>query len=74
MLGAAVKIPVMIEVPELTKDGRPHSEDPKFWEVWTGNVERQINWKAIADDWQGIHPLSEENVQQEETPEDDVPF
>lgn len=74
MLGAAVKIPVMIEVPELTKDSRPHSEDPKFWEVWTGNVERHINWKAIADDWQGIHPLSEENVHQEETPEDDVPF
>ncbi|PKN74146.1 MAG: ATPase [Candidatus Cloacimonetes bacterium HGW-Cloacimonetes-3] len=74
MLGAAVKIPVMIEIPELSKEVRPQSEDPKFWEVWTGNVERQINWKAIADDWQGIHPLSEENVQQEETPEDDVPF
>ncbi|HOD17752.1 MAG TPA: DUF87 domain-containing protein [Candidatus Cloacimonadota bacterium] len=53
ILGAAVKIPVLIELPELSKEIRPHSEDPKFWEVWTGYSERPINWKKIADDWQG---------------------
>ncbi len=74
MLGAAVKIPVMIEVPELTKDGRPHSEDPNYWEVWTGIEDRPINWKNIADDWQGILPTTKGNVQQEEIPEDDDPF
>ncbi|MNU05003.1 hypothetical protein D3C72_2496550 [compost metagenome] len=40
---------------------RPKSDDPDFWAVWSGKradaggevkVERDVDWKKIADDWQ----------------------
>jgi len=52
LLGWATPIPVLLEMRELPKDQRPHSEDPRFWDVWTGKEKREIDWKAIADDWQ----------------------
>jgi hypothetical protein len=36
---------------ELPEDQRPQSSDPNFWDVWTGEEEREINWQEIADDW-----------------------
>jgi len=74
MLGAAVKIPVMLEIPALPENKRPRSEDPKFWEVWTGSEERQIDWKGIADEWQGTGPNQNEIDEKETTQDDDVPF
>lgn len=44
---------------DLPKDQRPASDDPDFWNVWVGQdeeqkpVEREVDWKPIADDWQG---------------------
>lgn len=42
----------------LPEQHRPKSDDPDFWAVWSGQggkgqtVERPVNWKSIADDWQ----------------------
>jgi uncharacterized protein len=42
----------------MRKHERPHSEDPDFWDVWTGKdkdsnpVERNVDWQKIANDWQ----------------------
>lgn len=52
LLGWATPIPVLLEMRELPDDQRPHSEDPRFWDVWTGKEKREIDWKAIAEDWQ----------------------
>ena len=51
LLGWAAPIPILVEINELKKEERPQSEDPKFWGVWTGEDARDIDWKAIADDW-----------------------
>lgn len=42
----------MVNLNYLSEDKRPQSEDPDFWKVWTGEEAREIDWKAIADDWQ----------------------
>ena len=38
----------------LPESQRPKSDDPDFWAVWSGQEERDVNWKALADDWQQI--------------------
>jgi hypothetical protein len=44
---------------DLPKSQQPRSDDPDFWNVWTGRdadgkiVERKTDWKPIADEWQG---------------------
>ena len=49
----------MVKIDDLPKSQQPRSDDPDFWNVWTGKdakgnvVERKANWKLIADDWQG---------------------
>lgn len=52
LLGWASELPVLVKMRFLTKDQRPQSEDPDFWDVWTGTAKRPIDWKAVADDWQ----------------------
>ncbi|HCX21987.1 MAG: ATPase [Flammeovirgaceae bacterium] len=54
LLGWATPIPILVEMNNLKKEHRPKSEDPDYWDVWTGQSERTINWKDIADDWQNI--------------------
>ena len=59
LLGWASELPVMVKMNDLPKSQQPHSDDPDFWNVWTGKddggktVERKANWKSVADDWQG---------------------
>jgi len=53
LLGWATPVPVLVEIKELDKKHRPQSEDPDFWDVWTRKEERDVNWKEIADHWQG---------------------
>ena len=53
LLGWAAPVPVLVEINELEKRHRPKSKDPDFWDVWTGQEERKINWKEIVEDWQG---------------------
>jgi len=58
LLGWASELPVLVKMNDLPKAQQPHSDDPDFWDVWTGKdpggklVERKAEWKPIADDWQ----------------------
>lgn len=60
LLGWASELPVLVRMKDLPKDRQPHSDDPDFWEVWTGKdkddnpVSRCVDWKKITDDWQGV--------------------
>ncbi len=59
LLGWASELPILVKIDDLPKTQQPHSNDPDFWSVWTGEdekgnkVERSVDWKSIADDWQG---------------------
>jgi uncharacterized protein len=61
LVGWAFPIPVLVEMRFLDKEHRPQSNDPNFWDVWTGKEKREIDWTKIANDWQGIK-TTEENV------------
>jgi DNA helicase HerA-like ATPase len=58
LLGWASELPVLVQMISLPEQHRPKSDDPDFWAVWSGKsrdgeaIERGVNWKAIADDWQ----------------------
>lgn len=58
LLGWASELPVMVRMNDLSYEERPHSDDPDFWDVWSGKdkdgneVIRPIDWKKIVDDWQ----------------------
>ena len=60
LLGWASELPVLVRMNDLAEHERPHSEDPDFWNVWTGkndkneSVERSIDWKNIVDEWQQV--------------------
>jgi len=78
LLGWASSIPILVEMRELEKKYRPKSEDPDFWEVWTGESERKEDWGAIAREWQGksttIECKPEEARHEPSANEDDLPF
>jgi uncharacterized protein len=62
LLGWASELPVLVRMNYLPEEQRPQSDDPDFWDVWTGTCktitgelgiyERPVDWKRIADDWQ----------------------
>ena len=52
LLGWASELPVMVKMRTLHDEQRPQSNDPDFWDVWTGKKEREINWKILANEWQ----------------------
>lgn len=60
LLGWASELPVLVQMNALPEHHRPKSDDPDFWAVWSGQesdgemVERKVDWKAIADDWQQV--------------------
>jgi len=57
LLGWASELPVIVKMHELPISQRPHSDDPRFWDVWTGrdndgnSVIRPKGWKKVVDDW-----------------------
>lgn len=59
LLGWASELPVLVKMNDLPKSHQPRSDDPDFWNVWTGKdvdgapVERKTDWKPVAEDWQG---------------------
>ena len=67
LLGWASELPVMVKMRTLPEAQRPQSDDPDYWDVWTGAAERNINWKQIADEWQnkGVDENNESNGQEE---------
>jgi hypothetical protein len=64
LLGWASELPVLVKINDLPKSQQPHSDDPDFWDVWTGKdasgkvVERTAIWEPITDDWQGKAKVS----------------
>ncbi len=58
LLGWASELPVMVRMNDLSDAERPHSDDPDFWNVWTGkdnndnDVIRNVDWVKIVEDWQ----------------------
>jgi len=52
LLGWATPIPVLVEIDKLPKNQCPQSSDPDFWDVWTGESERDVDWAAIAKVWE----------------------
>lgn len=62
LLGWASELPLLVQMNALPDGQRPKSDDPDFWAVWSGKkrddtgqdvaVDRNVNWKTIADDWQ----------------------
>lgn len=60
LLGWASELPVLVEMNELPMSQQPKSSDPDFWAVWSGqnDDEREVDWKAIADDWQENEDMS----------------
>lgn len=83
LLGWASPIPILVEMNDLDKKYRPKSDDPDFWDVWTGVSERVEDWDAIAEEWQGKSPAANIKLNtdkdsiptQETTPDNaDLPF
>ena len=52
LLGWATELPVMVKMRTLREGQRPQSNDPDYWDVWTGFKERKIDWDIIANEWQ----------------------
>ncbi|WP_217125618.1 ATP-binding protein [Hydrogenophilus thiooxidans] len=58
LLGWASELPVLVKMHDLPESQRPRSDDPDFWDVWTGKnekgetVTREIDWKTVAEVWQ----------------------
>ena len=52
LLGWASELPVLVRMNDLKKEKQPYSSDPEFWNVWTKQVSRIVNWKPITEDWQ----------------------
>ena len=52
LLGWASELPIMVKMRTLPKNQCPQSDDPDYWDVWTGFKERKIDWGKIADEWQ----------------------
>lgn len=50
-MGWAAPIPVQVTMNRLTDDQRPQSDDPKFWDVWIGEEEREVDWETLIVEW-----------------------
>lgn len=58
LLGWASELPVMVKMRTLRDDQCPQSNDPHYWDVWTGKEKRDIDWDKVAKEWQskGVAP------------------
>lgn len=52
LMGWASELPLLVRMNNLPKEQQPQSDDPDFWDVWTGEESRPVDWKKIAADWQ----------------------
>ncbi|MEP3855515.1 MAG: ATP-binding protein [Porticoccus sp.] len=78
LLGWASELPVLVQMNNLPEEQRPKSEDPHFWDVWSGQKKREVHWEAIAADWQQTHSEQVEDDQESTGDagnfDDDIPF
>lgn len=54
LLGWASELPILVQMNALPESQRPRSDDPDFWEVWSNQSPREVQWKNITDDWQQL--------------------
>ena len=66
LLGWASELPVLVQMRELPETQRPQSSDPDFWDVWTRQKTRDVDWKEIADEWQVVRQSYEKEAKDEE--------
>lgn len=62
LMGWASELPVLVQMNALAESERPTSDDPDFWNVWSGSqeledggyqkVRRPVDWESISKDWQ----------------------
>lgn len=52
LLGWASELPILVKMRTLLKKQCPQSDDPDFWDVWTGHKECKIDWCMVAKEWQ----------------------
>lgn len=84
LLGWASELPVIVQMNYLDKQHQPQSDDPKYWDAWTtcGDDSPQVDWGAIASDWQATEQIKRDDVATVEanhdgattTDDDEVPF
>jgi uncharacterized protein len=53
LLGWATQVPLLVRMRTLLEEHRPRSADPEFWNVWTGEEARPLDWSRIAEMWSG---------------------
>lgn len=64
LLGWASELPILVNMRELKKEFQPESDDPDFWDVWTGmKNDRQVDWAAIAIDWQEKNTVDKVDIE-----------
>lgn len=51
LMGWATPLPALLEMRELEEAHRPRSEDPDFWDVWTGREDRAVDWPKVIESW-----------------------
>lgn len=83
LLGWASELPVLVQMNSLPATQQPQSRDPDFWAVWSGEglpkdgnnevIERTVDWKKIAFDWQQIGNSNEQSEQTCTEQKDDPP-
>lgn len=54
LVGQATPLPLLVDIDHLPYEQRPKSENPKFWDVWTGEEPRQIDWGRLSGEWTQI--------------------
>ena len=61
VFGWALELPVLVQMSALLEHYWPKSDDPDLVAVGLGQdidgkaVEREVDWRAIVEDWQKIH-------------------
>ncbi len=67
LLGWASELPVMVQMNYLYENHRPQSNDPDYWQVWIEDEKRNVDWGAIAHDWQETGQAANDKISQPES-------
>lgn len=51
LLGWATEVPTLVEVGHLSPGQRPQSDDPRFWDTWTGEAAVDFTWEEVVQHW-----------------------
>lgn len=81
LLGWASELPVMVHMNYLSKEYRPQSNDPAYWDIWTASSanSRTVNWGTIANEWQETGRIEDklerpDEISLESNDNDELPF